>query len=271
MIQYTVRRDGAFCTPVTVKEGIMRIDKFISDLGVASRRTASAVAARGGVTVNGVAVRDLSRHIDPSADTVSYLGETLVYRRFVYWMLNKPEGYVSATEDRRYPCVTELLPERMRRMDLFPVGRLDKDTVGLMILTNDGALAHRLLSPRHHVEKEYAFRFDSPLPSDAEARFLAGMTIGGEVCKSARLLMEADRRQGRVILTEGKYHQVKRMTEALGARVLYLERLRFADIVLDPALGRGGARPLTENETERLRAAEGLSKDYVKKPSDGCK
>lgn len=249
MLRRTVCTEGA----------LMRIDKFISDLGVASRRTASSVAARGGVTVNGVAVRDLSRHIDPAVDAVTYLGEPLCYRRFVYWMLNKPEDYVSATEDRRYPCVTSLLPERMRRMDLFPVGRLDKNTVGLMILTNDGALAHRLLSPRHHVEKEYAFRLDRPLPPGAEERFLAGMTIGTEVCKSARLLPEDDRTVGRVILTEGKYHQVKRMTEALGSRVLYLERLRFADILLDPALARGEARPLTEEETERLRSAEGIS------------
>lgn len=234
----------------------MRIDKMISDLGVASRRTAAATAARGGVLVNGVPVRDLSRHIDPTKDKVCYLGEELVYRRFVYYMLNKPAGYVSATEDRRYPCVTELLPERIRHMDLFPVGRLDRDTLGLMILTNDGALAHRLLTPKHHVEKEYAFTVDLPLPPDAEERFFAGVTIdGGEVCKSARLLPSPDRLSGRIVLTEGKYHQVKRMTETVGCRITSLERVRFADIPLDPSLARGEFRPLTEEEIEGLRAA----------------
>lgn len=235
----------------------MRIDKMISDLGVASRRAAAASAARGGVLVNGIPVRDLSRHIDPVRDRVTYLGETLVYHRFVYYMLNKPEGYVSATEDRRYPCVTELLPERARQMDLFPVGRLDKDTLGLMILTNDGALAHRLLTPRRHVEKEYVFSADAPLSPDAEERFRSGLTIdGGEVCKSATLTLSPDRRSGHVILTEGKYHQIKRMVEAVGARVTSLERVRFADILLDPALSRGEFRPLTEEEIEGLRTAE---------------
>lgn len=234
----------------------MRIDKMISDLGVASRRTAAATAARGGVLVNGVPVRDLSRHIDPTKDKVCYLGEELVYRRFVYYMLNKPAGYVSATEDRRYPCVTELLPERIRHMDLFPVGRLDRDTLGLMILTNDGALAHRLLTPKHHVEKEYAFTVDLPLPPDAEERFFAGVTIdGGEVCKSARLFPSPDRLSGRIVLTEGKYHQVKRMTETVGCRITSLARVRFADILLDPSLARGEFRPLTEEEIEGLRAA----------------
>lgn len=235
----------------------MRIDKMISDLGVASRRTAAASAARGGVLVNGIPVRDLSRHIDPVHDRVTYLGETLVYHRFVYYMLNKPAGYVSATEDRRYPCVTELLPERARQMDLFPVGRLDKDTLGLMILTNDGALAHRLLTPRRHVEKEYVFSADAPLSPDAEEHFRSGLTIdGGEVCKSATLTLSPDRRAGHVILTEGKYHQIKRMVEAVGARVTSLERVRFADILLDPALSRGDFRPLTEEEIEGLRTAE---------------
>ena len=235
----------------------MRIDKMISDLGVASRRTAAASATRGGVLVNGIPVRDLSRHIDPVRDRVTYLGETLVYHRFVYYMLNKPAGYVSATEDRRYPCVTELLPERARQMDLFPVGRLDKDTLGLMILTNDGALAHRLLTPRRHVEKEYVFSADAPLSFDAEERFRSGLTIdGGEVCKSAVLTLSPDRRSGHVVLTEGKYHQIKRMVEAVGARVTSLERVRFADILLDPALSRGEFRPLTEEEIEGLRTAE---------------
>ena len=136
----------------------MRIDKFLSELGIASRKESAAAARRGGVSVNGTPIKDVSKHIDPDTDIITYLGRELKYEKYVYVMLNKPEGYVSATEDSRLPPVTDLLPEELMRRELFPVGRLDRDTVGLMILTNNGPLAHSLLSPRHHVEKKYRFR-----------------------------------------------------------------------------------------------------------------
>ena len=160
----------------------MRIDKLISSMGIATRREIAQNAKRGLVLVDGVPVRDPSRHIDPETNVVSYLGEVLTYREFVYIMLNKPEGYVSATDDPRLPYVLELLPERYRKMGLFPVGRLDRDTTGLMILTNNGPLSHALLSPKHHVQKEYRFCAEHPLSPDAEARFAEGIILdGGEL------------------------------------------------------------------------------------------
>ena len=135
----------------------MRIDKLLSELGLCTRREAAKIGKSGGITVDGVPVKDVSKHIDPEKQTVVLQGRTVVYQKFTYVMLNKPTGYVSATDDKSLPYVTELLPEELRRRELFPVGRLDRDTVGLMILTNNGPLAHSLLSPKHHVKKEYLF------------------------------------------------------------------------------------------------------------------
>ena len=234
----------------------MRIDKLLSDTGIASRREAARVARSGGVTVDGVAVRDLSKHVDPDTARVVYLGREVVWRKYTYVMLNKPEGYVSATEDSKLPVVTELLSDELRKMELFPVGRLDRDTVGLMILTNNGQLAHSLLSPKHHVEKEYSFSAAVPLDNAAERAFRDGITLAdGYECKPATLTLEPDRASGRIILTEGKYHQIKRMIASRDNRVTRLERIRFADITLDPALSRGEWRYLTESEIASLEAA----------------
>lgn len=231
----------------------MRIDKFISECKVASRKEAAAAARRGEVLVDGVPVRDLSAHINPEEQTVSFMGRNLAYEKFIYVMLNKPEGYVSATDDKSLPYVTELLPENLRRRELFPVGRLDRDTVGLMILTNNGKLAHTLLSPRRHVEKKYVFRATVPLPPSAEQIFLDGVTLAdGYVCKSAELVLSEDRTGGEITLTEGKYHQIKRMIASLGSKVVSLERISFADIALDRELSRGEWRYLTENEINSL-------------------
>ena len=230
----------------------MRIDKFISELGIASRKEAAAVAKRGGVLVNSVPVKDLSGHIDPERDIVSYLGRVLNYKEFVYVMLNKPEGYVSATEDSSLPVVTSLLPEELQKRELFPVGRLDRDTVGMMILTNNGKLAHTLLSPKHHVTKKYYFKAKEPLVPGAESRFRNGVVLAdGYECKEAELNLDEDRMGGVITLTEGKYHQIKRMIASLENKVVYLERIEFADIPLDTSLTRGEWRYLTSEE-ERL-------------------
>lgn len=231
----------------------MRIDKFMSDSGLLSRREAADAAKRGELLVDGARVPSVSLHIDPEKQTVTYRGEPVIYRPFTYVMLNKPEGYVSATDDRSLPCVTELLSPELRRVGLFPMGRLDRDTVGLMILTSDGALSHYLLSPKHHVEKEYRFRAERPLPEDAEARFSAGLPIDGYLCKSAGLVPDPDRAGGVITLTEGKYHQIKRMLEALDNKVTYLERISFGGIPLDPALPRGGYRLLNDGEIAKLK------------------
>ena len=232
----------------------MRIDKFLSMQGIASRKEAAKVAKSGGVTVDGAVVRDLSAHIDPDKNRVCYLGETIGYSEFVYIMLNKPTGYVSATEDKSLPFVTELLDERYRRMELFPVGRLDKDTVGLMILTNDGALAHRLLSPRHHVEKKYYFEADEPLPPTVSDDFRDGVVLrDGYECKEAKIELDPTCKSGVITLTEGKYHQIKRMIASFNNRVTYLERISFGKIELDKALARGEWRLLTKEEEALLK------------------
>ena len=233
-----------------------RIDKFISDSGIASRRECAAAAKRGGVVIDGVPIRDVSRHIDPERQSVVYLGREIPYRKFTYVMLNKPEGYVSATEDSKLPVVTELLPVELRKMELFPVGRLDRDTVGLMILTNDGKLAHTLLSPRRHVEKVYFFRCAEPLRKDVEELFLKGAVLSdGYECKSAVITPAPDRLSGEIVLTEGKYHQIKRMIASVGNRVTYLERISFGGIALDGALSRGEWRYLQKDEEDKLLSA----------------
>ena len=236
----------------------MRIDKFISERGIASRKEAAVSAKKGLLLVNGEPVKDVSRHINPEIDKVVFMNTEIVYRKHTFVMLNKPEGYVSATEDSRLPVVTELLPLQLQRMELFPVGRLDRDTVGLMILTNDGATAHRLLSPKKHVEKTYRFKCALPLPTEAEAAFREGITLlDGYECKSAVLALDSDRLGGEITLTEGKYHQIKRMIASFDNRVTYLERISFAGIALDRTLTRGQWRYLTDAETEQLFSRDG--------------
>lgn len=239
------------------KEILMRLDKFLSEMGISTRKETAILAKRGLILVDGEPLRDSSKHIDPEKSSVVFCGREIRYSRYVYVMLNKPEGYVSATEDSRLPVVTELLSEELRRMELFPVGRLDRDTVGLMILTNNGPLAHRLLSPKRHVEKEYYFKCAEPLTEGAEERFKNNIVLAdGYECKSAVLSPDADRMGGRIILTEGKYHQIKRMIASLSNKVTFLERIRFSDIELDTSLKRGEWRLLSEEEIKILQREE---------------
>ncbi len=233
----------------------MRLDKLLSECGLASRKEAAGYAKSGRITVNGAVERSISRHIDPEADCITFCGERVVYEPFVYIMLNKPQGYISATEDGRLPVVTELLSPELQKKGLFPSGRLDRDTVGFMLLTNDGVLSHRLLAPRRHVEKTYFFRVDDPIPAGTEERFSAGIAIGSdEVCKPARLTVSEDRLSGEIVLTEGKYHQIKRMMLAVGTHICYLRRITFGGLRLDEALAEGEYRPLTADELLLLRA-----------------
>ena len=222
-------------------------------MGISSRKESAIAAKRGGILVNGTPVKDASKHIDPDRDVVTYLGREIKYQKYVWVMLNKPEGYVSATEDSRLPVVTELLSDELQRMELFPVGRLDRDTVGLMLLTNNGNLAHTLLSPKHHVTKEYYFKSAEPLAADAETRFRERITLAdGYECKEAELVSDPDRMGGVITLTEGKYHQIKRMVAATDNAVTYLERISFAGIPLDRTLARGEWRMLTDEEIKLL-------------------
>ena len=231
----------------------MRIDKLLSDMGLATRSEARAACKSGQLTVDGAAVRDSSAHVDPKKQRIVFRGREISYRRYTYVMLNKPEGYVSATEDSKLPVVTELLDEELKRMELFPVGRLDRDTTGLMILTNNGPLAHRVLSPKHHVPKVYRFSAAEPMRAGVEDEFRDGVTLAdGYECKSAEIVLDSDRMGGFITLTEGKYHQIKRMVASTSNRVTSLERITFGGIELDLRLARGEYRMLTQKEIEML-------------------
>ena len=233
----------------------MRLDKFMSEAGLLSRKETAKAVARGEITVNGLSVRKADVKVDECTDVIAYLGKRVVYYAFVYVMLNKPTGYISATEDGNAPVVTELLDDTLRKRGLFPCGRLDKDTTGFMLLTDDGALAHLLLSPKRHVEKTYAFTLDKPLPVGAEERFAAGVTLGEELCKPAALTLNDTRDGGEIRLTEGKYHQIKRMMLTEGSVVVTLARTTFAEIPLDDRLASGEWRYLTEEEIQKLKEA----------------
>lgn len=234
----------------------LRLDKIIASTGRFSRREVKELIRRGQVLVDGQAARSAQDKADPETARITVRGEALDYRRYTWVMLNKPAGYLSATEDGRGLTVLDLLPQELRRQGLFPVGRLDKDTEGLLLLTNEGGLAHDLLSPRHHVEKEYYVRTGGRLTEEDCRAFAAGMTLdGGLTCLPARLeiLSAGETSEARVVLWEGKFHQIKRMLAQRGNPVRYLERVRMGPLGLDPALARGESRFLTEKELFQLR------------------
>ncbi len=229
----------------------MRLDKMIASTGIASRSQISSAVRGGRVLVNGIVARKADIQVDPETAEVVYCGTPVVYRRFTYIMLNKPEGYVSATEDGKLPTVIELLPPELQKIGMFPCGRLDKNTLGLMLLTNDGETSHKLLAPKSHVAKTYAFRLKFPL-SDADiAQLESGVDIGGYVTAPCKVERTGER-DGKITLTEGKYHQIKLMMEAVHNQVTYLERVSFGPLTLDPALERGEWRYLSDGEIALL-------------------
>lgn len=235
-----------------------RLDKLLAGTGKWSRREVKALVRQGLVRVDGRLAASAEDKLDPAAAIITVAGETISLRRFTYVMLHKPAGVLTATEDRKQPTVLDLLPPELRRIGLAPVGRLDKDTEGLLLLTNDGELAHRLLSPKYHVEKRYLARVDGELSAaDAEA-FARGMTLGdGLECLPAGLEVLPDR-VCIVTLREGKFHQVKRMLAARGAPVLYLKRLSMGPLTLDDSLVAGAYRLLRAEEILALYRACGL-------------
>lgn len=235
-----------------------RLDKLLAGTGKWSRREVKALVRQGLVRVDGRLAASAEDKLDPAAAIITVAGETISLRRFTYVLLHKPAGVLTATEDRKQPTVLDLLPPELRRIGLAPVGRLDKDTEGLLLLTNDGELAHRLLSPKYHVEKRYFARVDGELSAaDAEA-FARGMTLGdGLECLPAGLEVLPDR-VCIVTLREGKFHQVKRMLAARGAPVLYLKRLSMGPLTLDDSLAAGAYRLLRAEEISALYRACGL-------------
>ena len=229
-----------------------RLDKLLAGTGKWSRREVKALVRQGLVRVDGRLAASAEDKLDPAATVVTVAGETISLCRFTYVMLHKPAGVLTATEDRKQPTVLDLLPPELRRIGLAPVGRLDKDTEGLLLLTNDGALAHRLLAPRSHVDKVYYARVEGALePADAVA-FAAGMTLGdGLECLPAGLAILSPG-ECLVTLREGKFHQVKRMLAARGKPVTYLKRLSMGPLRLDPELAPGTFRMLTAEEKKAL-------------------
>ncbi len=234
----------------------MRLDKLLSITGTATRSEAKRAIRRGAVRIGQAVATRADTDVDPERDTVLYEGRPVVYRRYTYILLNKPEGVVSATDDPRERTVLDLLPEELRRLSLFPCGRLDKNTLGLVLLTDNGALAHSLLSPKHHVSKEYYFRCQAPMTEREAAMFRKGLTLeDGYVTKPADIRLLGDGTEGYITLVEGKYHQIKRMLQALDNKIVYLERIRFANLSLgEHAPERGEWRFLTEEEASALEA-----------------
>ena len=233
----------------------IRLDKYLADVGVGTRTEVKRAISKGRVSVDGACVKKPETKIDTEETTVVFDGQTVGYTKKEYYMLHKPAGVISATEDAREKTVIDLIVSRKRK-DLFPVGRLDKDTTGLLLLTNDGALAHDLLSPKKHVDKTYRVRPEKPLSAEDIHRLESGLEIGDDKPTSpAKAVLTED---GDLLLTihEGRFHQVKRMLQAIGNQVLTLERIRFGPLSLDPALSRGDYRALTEEEIKHLRIKE---------------
>lgn len=233
-----------------------RLDKVIASTGKFSRREVKNLVRQGRVLVDGAPARSAEDKVEAENVEITVNGEVLTYRRFTWIMLNKPAGYLSATEDGRGATVLDLLPQELQKQGLFPVGRLDKDTEGLLLLTNEGGLAHDLLSPKRHVDKVYYARVAGHVIEEDCRAFAAGMTLeDGLVCQPAGLeiLTSGEESEVHVTLREGKFHQVKRMLADRGKPVLYLERVKMGNLPLDPALGRGEYRFLTDAEIENLR------------------
>jgi len=227
----------------------MRLDKILSDSGLFTRREAGDAIRRGRVTVDGAVCRDPGAKFDENSAVVEADGRRIGYVKYRYIMLNKPADTVSTTEDDP-KSVMKLLPQEYQRMDMFPCGRLDIDTLGLLLITNDGQTAHGLLSPKHHCEKAYRFRC-LPIDEEARLRLEEGLELSDFVSKPCTVVLESPT-EGEITVTEGKYHQIKRMFHAVGSEITYLERIRFAGLELDASLERGQWRELTEDEMKMI-------------------
>lgn len=229
----------------------MRLDRFLCEMNMGTRSQVKAALRQGLVTVNGQATLDPGLKIDEQNDRVCFQGQALHYRKFVYYMLNKPAGVVSATRDNTADTVVSLLGTDALK-DIFPVGRLDKDTTGLLLLTNDGELAHRLLSPKKHVDKIYRVTVEHPLSEEDKTRLEQGVDIGEEnITLPARVEAVSDK-EILLAIHEGRFHQVKRMLQAVGNGVLSLERVGFGGLALDGSLKPGEYRELTKQEVDSL-------------------
>ena len=234
--------------------GKIRLDKYLADMGLGTRTEVKKDIKKGRISVNGEIIKSPEYKIDTQTDAVLADGKEIAYEELIYYMLNKPQGVVSATEDRRDKTVLDLISEKKRK-DLFPVGRLDKDTEGLLLITNDGELAHNLLAPKKHVDKKYFVRLKAPLSEENRKRLEEGVDIGEDKLTLPDQVFELneERDEAEIIIREGKFHQIKRMFHAVGNEVVFLKRLSMGSLVLDEALLPGEYRLLTPQEIERLK------------------
>lgn len=229
-----------------------RIDKVIASQGAYSRSEVKGLIAKKRVQVDGQTVTRADMKIDPSCQRIAVDGIEVGIKEHIYLMLHKPRGYVSAVRDPKDRTVLELVPEAYRGRELFPAGRLDKDTTGLMILTDDGVLAHNILSPRKHVQKKYFVRLDTAVTEEMARRFAEGIRLNDGECRPAELRILGTQ-EAEVILREGRYHQIKRMFGCCGAKVTELRRLAMGHLELPASLAEGQCRELTTEELEKLQ------------------
>lgn len=237
----------------------MRLDKLLAHCGFGSRKDVKQLVRGASVSVNDKRVRKANVHVNPDKDTIFVNGEQVFYEKYIYLMLNKPDGYLSATEDQYDLTVIDLVPEQFSHFDLFPVGRLDKDTEGLLLLTNDGKLNHYLTSPKHNVEKVYFARIDGKVTEEDVKKFAEGVVLDdGYKTKPSLLTIISSGEQSEIELTitEGKFHQVKRMFLAVGKQVVYLKRIKMGNIKLDKQLNLGEIRRLNKQEMNYINCVK---------------
>ncbi len=238
------------------EDDALRIDKMLANLGFGSRKEVKQLLKSGAVKIDDAVVKDPKQHVDTNKQSVTLNGEVIEYKEFIYLMMNKPQGVLSATEDSAQETVIDLLELEDQVYEPFPVGRLDKDTEGLLLITNDGQLAHRLLSPKKHVPKTYFAVIDQEVTQEDIKAFAEGVTLDdGYETKPGELkiLKSGIRSDIELTITEGKFHQVKRMFEAVGKKVVYLKRITMGPLPLDETLELGEYRELTDEEIELLR------------------
>lgn len=246
---------------------LQRLDKLIATQAGLTRSEAAAAIRQGRVRVGDALCRDAARKLDPQAETVSLDGRALTFHEHICLMLNKPAGLLCVSRDPRVPTVTDLVPAEWRHRGLSPAGRLDKDSTGLVLLTDDGDLCHRIITPHHEVYKRYRVRVDAPVTPAIIEAFASGITLSdGTVCRPAglRLLEDGPEPLTEVAICEGRYHQIKRMFGTCGCGVLFLERTAIGSLRLDPALAEGACRLMTEAEIASVffRDAEYMAKYY---------
>lgn len=229
-----------------------RIDKIIASQGQYSRKEVKVLIAKGRVAADGRVVTSSSEKADPLTMKLTIDGKPLEFKRNLYLILNKPKGFVSATEDREHPTVLELVPQEYRGRELFPAGRLDRDTTGLMIITDDGMLAHNILAPKKHVPKLYHVELDIPVTEEMRVGFSEGVMLNDGICKAADLVKTGEK-TAEVTLREGRYHQIKRMFGCFGAEVVELKRLGMGGLALPEDLVEGECREMSEEELALLQ------------------